>query len=107
MGEGDEEDPPWVAENASLREAMGLPAYSPPQFDDGTPVHRVISQLEATHDLAILLMGVNTAAFDPLEVRIDGNPTFEVGRTRTADGNTIYLMTAEEFRKAVREALEE
>ena len=105
MGEGDPEDPSWVAENAALRERMDLPAYAPPQFEDGTPIHQVISELEATHDVSILLLGVDTEAFDPLEVRIDGEPAFDLDRTRTGDGNTVYLQTAADFRDAVREAL--
>lgn len=105
MGEGDDEDPSWVAENASLREAMGLPTYAPPQFEDGSPIHRVVSELEATHGVSIRLVGVDTTAFDPLQVRIDGEPAFDLDRTRTGDGNTVYLLTAEEFRDAVRETL--
>lgn len=105
MGGGSADEPAWVAENASLREAMGLPAYAVPQFEDGTPIHRVISELEAAHDVSILLLGVDTEAFDPLQVRIDGEPAFDLDRTRTGDGNTVYLMTPEEFREAVRAAL--
>ena len=101
MGEGSSNDPSWVAENISTREQMDLPPYEPPQFKDGTPVHEVVSMLEAEFDVSILLIGVDTEAFDPLDVRIDGVTAFELDRTRTSDGNTVYLMTADEFREAV------
>jgi hypothetical protein len=93
--------PPWAQRNASLRAEMGLPAYEPPRFADGTPTHEVIDALEREYGCTLRFVGVDARYGDDWEVRIDGEPTFRIGRRRTETGNVVYQLTAETFRRRV------
>lgn len=53
----------------------------------------------------IRFVGVDTQS-QRLTVRIDGAPAFSVGRHRDDQGDTVYEMSANEFRKAVEDALD-
>lgn len=99
--------PTWAERNASLRAEMGLPAYEPPQFQDGTPTHEVLDALEHEYDCTIRFVGVDARYGDDWEVHIDGEPTFRIGRRRTEMGNIIYQMSAGAFRRRVVNSLDE
>lgn len=101
----DGDRPDWWAENERLRERQDLPPYEPPTFADGTYVHEVIDRLEAEHGVSLRLLGVNTRYPEDWELRIDGEPAFQVGRSRTDDGNTVYAVDAETFAARVADHL--
>lgn len=97
----DEALPPWAARNASLRADMGLPAFEPPRFEEGTPTHEVNADLEREYDCTVRFVGVDARYGDDWEVRIDGCPAFRIGRHRRESGNIVYQTTAETFRRRV------
>ena len=97
--------PDWWLANERDRVAMDLPAYEPPQFEDGVYVHEVVGELEAAHDCEIRLMGRNVEWGDEWDVLVDRDPAFSVGRTRDDDGNTVYRIDAEAFRERVERAV--
>ena len=98
--------PSWMAHNDGLRTEMGLPPYEPPQFEDGTPTHEVVTRIERECDCTVRFVGVDTRYGDDLDVRLDGRPAFPVGRRRTETGNIVYQMTAAQFRERVRRELD-
>lgn len=101
----DDPRPPWWVENEELRERLELPAYTPPRFRDGTFTHVVTAELEERHGRSIRFFGEDTRYPDDLQVRVDGEPVFSIGRFRDRDGNTVYEMTADEFRRELDQAL--
>lgn len=101
------ERPHWWAENEAIRERLDLPAYEPPRLADGTYTHEVVPALEAAHDCTVRLIGVNTTFPEDWELRVDGETVRQVERRRDGNGNTVYGLTEEELRAAVREAAEQ
>lgn len=101
------EKPDWWRENESLREEMSLPPYRPSIFTDGTYTHTVVADLEAEFGCTIRFVAVNPEYPDDWEVRINDRSVFEIGRYRDENGNTVYEMTAKEFRNTLRERLRE
>lgn len=85
---------------------MDLPEYDPPRFEDGTYLHRVIDELETEYECPIQIVGINPRYPDNWEVKIDGELIFEVGRHRDDDGNTVYELTADQFRRRFHSAME-
>lgn len=94
----DPSKPAWWRENQRLRDQLGLPPYEPPRFRDGTPTYRVTDDLEAEHECTIRFRGKNTSYPDEFDVVVDGSPAFRVGRHRDENANTVYELTADEFR---------
>lgn len=92
-----DEKPDWWRRNARLREEMELPRYDPPRFRDGVYTHSVVPELEQRYGCSIRFVGINTAYLDAWEVRVDGTTAFTVERRRDENGNTVYLLDAEEF----------
>ena len=99
--------PDWWRENERLRAEMDLPEYRPPRFADGTYTHRVTGPLSDEHGCRIQFVGVNTRYPEDWAVRIDGEPAFGIGRHRDEQGNTVYELSADAFREAVEDALDE
>lgn len=104
MFEGDEK-PDWWAENETLRKQLDLPSYEPPRFLDGSYSHEVVPELEAEHACRIQLMGVDTRYPDDWTVRVDGESVMALPRHRDDHGNTVYELTADEFRDALTRRL--
>lgn len=104
---GRDDVPEWWRENEQLKAEMGLPAYEPPRFADGTYTFEIVDRIETAHDCRLRFLGVDTRYEDDWEVRLDGEIAFEVGRRRDDNGNTVYGMTAERFEEAVLEHLDE
>lgn len=104
MFSGDEK-PDWWEENEKLRKQLDLPAYEPPRFLGGTYSHEVVPPLEAEHSCTIQLMGIDTRYPDDWIVRVDGDSVMDLPRHRDDHGNTVYEMTAEEFRNALESQL--
>jgi hypothetical protein len=99
--------PDWWRENERIREERGLPPYDPPRFADGTYVHEVLDRLETDRGVDLRLMGVNTRYPEDWEVRVDGEPAFDIERTRDENGNTVYGLDADAFVRRVDEHLRE
>lgn len=99
--------PEWWRENEAFRDAMGLPSYEPPRFEDGTYAFEVVEAIEDDTDCRVRFLGVDTRYRDDWEVRVDGETAFEVGRRRDDNGNTIYQTTARQFEEAIRNHLTE
>jgi hypothetical protein len=104
-GVPDDERPSWWAENERLREEMSLPPYEPSRFEDGTYTYRVVERIEAEHDCTVRFVAVDPRYPDGWEVRADGERLFPIGRRRDEHGNTVYEMAADEFERAVADAL--
>jgi hypothetical protein len=102
----DDSRPEWWAEIEQWKAEMELPPYEPPRFEDGTYAYEVVEALEDEHGCRVRLLGVNTHHCEDWEVRIDGDTAFEIGRRRDDNGNTIYMITANQFEAAVREHVE-
>ena len=106
-GDGpDEEKPDWWIANERDREAMDLPAYDPPRFEDGVYAHVVVSDLETTHDCEIVFLGMNVDWGDEWDVLVDRKPAFAIGRSRDDDGNTINLLDSGTFRERIERAFD-
>ncbi|WIV65899.1 hypothetical protein [Natrialbaceae archaeon AArc-T1-2] len=103
---GSEQDKPdWWKENNRIREEMDLPPYDPPRFIDGVYLHEVVDDLKAECDCTIRFVGENTEYGDDWDIRIDGDRVAKIGRHRNENANTVYEMTASEFRTLVRSTL--
>ena len=102
----DPDRPAWWRENERLRAEMDLPEYEPPRFQDGTYTYEVTEPLEAAHACRIQFIGLNTNYPEDWEVRVDGDPVLGIGRHRDEHGNTVYEMTADAFRTALRAAMD-
>jgi len=102
-----DERPDWWARNEAIREELDLPTYEPPRLADDTYTHEVVPELEARHDCTVRFIGINTTYPEAWELRVDGEPVRRVPRQRDANGNTVYELTVEELRKAVRAAVED
>lgn len=98
--------PQWWAESAAVKNSLDLPAYDPPRFRDGVYIHEVVNPLEEAHDCDILVGALNPHYPDDWQVWIDREPAFTIGRHRDANGNTVYEMTADQFRDAVIDVVE-
>ncbi len=97
--------PDWWQKNEQLRSELGLPPYEPPRFSDGIYVHNVIPELEEQCNCEIRLIGRDTRYGDEWRVEADGELLFEIGRSRTKSGNTVYECSAETFRSMVAESM--
>jgi hypothetical protein len=85
---------------------MGLPDYRPPRFQDDAYTHEIVPDLERKHHCTIRFIGVNVDYPQDWEVRVDEETVMRIGRHRDGNGNTVYEMTAEEFRIAIEDELE-
>ena len=97
--------PSWWAKNKQLKEELGLPSYEPPRFLDGTYVHNIIPEIEDEYDITVRLQGINTNYPDEWTVSVNHKPLFQVGRRRDNNGNTVYQLSAEEFRERFSEEI--
>lgn len=100
------EKPEWWLRNERDREALGLPEYDPPKFEDDMYVHETVDELEDEYDCSLQILGVGTDYLEEWEVRIDGETAFQIPRYRNENGNTVYRISATEFRSRVADAVE-
>lgn len=103
----DAEKPEWWAANEAVKAEFDLPPYEPPRFADGTHTHEVLPGLEAEFDCEIRFLAVDPRYPEDWEVRVDGDPLFEVGRRRDDQGNTVYQLDADAFTARLRAELGE
>lgn len=106
MTSDDAEDPQWRRTNERLRESLGLPAYEPPRFQDGTHTFEVTDELESRYNCDIRFRGREVRYKDPWEVVVDQTPVLSIERRRDANGNTVFLMDSDEFRQVIRDAFD-
>lgn len=99
--------PEWWRESEQLKAEMGLPAYEPPRFADGTYAYEVVERIEAVYDCHIRFIGVDTRYEEDWEVRVNDEMAFNVGRWRDDNGNTIYQTSAKQFEESIREYLDD
>lgn len=98
-----DDQPDWWTGNERLRRELGLPAYQPPRFENGTLVYRVVAALEERFDCRIRFCGVDLGPADEWPVTVDGVEVGRLPRRRDESGNVVYQCTPEEFRTLVRE----
>lgn len=93
--------PEWWVENEELREFLDLPEYTPPRLADDVYTHEIVSELEERFDCELRFVGIDTRYPEDWELRIDGESAFTIGHRRDENGNTVYTMDAETFRRRV------
>ncbi len=94
----------WV-EQARFRDRYDLPPFRPPRFRDDTPVHPVVSSLEAEHDVEVTFVERDVGS--GWSVEVDGSHAFTVERKRDAATNVVVPMSPSAFRAAVEAAIPE
>lgn len=104
MGNADDE-PEWVDENQQLRREMGLAEYVPPRFEDDVFTHQIVSDIEREFDCSVSFFAFNPTYPDDWTVAVDGDEMFSIGRYRDTDGNTVYTMNSDEFRRQLESEL--
>ena len=100
-----DEKPGWWKKNEDLKSELGLPPYEPPRFHDGSHKYKIIDDLEAELECEVQILGIDPQYPDTWEVRVDGRPLFSIGRVRDEQGNTVYQMSAQEFRETLKSEL--
>lgn len=100
------EKPDWWRENEKIKAVFDLPPYEPPRFLNGTYTHELLPKLEASFDCEIRFVGVDPRYPEDWEVRVDGNPVFEISRRRDEFGNTVYLIEPESFAAQIEDYFE-
>lgn len=98
--------PDWWLENERVKGSLNLPEYEPPQFEDGTYVHKVVEPLEDHYDISIDFVGLNTHYPDDWMIRIDHEQVDSIAHRRNEKGNTVYLKRADEFRNIIVDNME-
>jgi hypothetical protein len=99
--------PDWWDTNQNLRDRYSLPEYNAPRFKEGTYTYEVVSEIEDQYACDVRFIGINTRYPEDWEIRIDGDRVADIARRRDSDGNTVFEMTAEEFREVVEASFEE
>lgn len=102
---GTNRKPAWWSKNEDLKATLDLPPYEPSRFRDGTYVHEVVPELEEGYGVDVRFVGVDPRYPEAWQVRVDGEGAFSIGRQRDDSGNTVYTMTATEFRTTIEAAL--
>jgi len=90
-------------EQARFRDRYDLPPFRPPRFLDDTPVHPVVSALEA--ELGVEVTFVERDVGSGWAVQLDGNHAFTVERQRDVATNVVVPISPSEFRGAVESAI--
>ena len=102
---GCEERPAWWDINQEIRERYDLPEYDAPRFACGTYTHQVVPELERRYDCQIRFIAIDIRYPDDWSVRIDNQFAFKIPIRRTKSGNTIYRISATEFRNRIDDCL--
>lgn len=98
--------PDWWQRNIREHERHQLRPYRPPRFEEGTLVPPLVTDLETTLDLDILLRAVDPAVGDDWSVLVDEAEVATIGRRRSGSGYTVYELLATEFESLVRSAVD-
>lgn len=99
--------PAWWRRNVEEFRRHRMRPYRPPRFADGAVTTAVIEDVEVEHDVDVRVRSVNPHEEGDWKVWVDGEPVAAIGRTRTPEGTARYAVTAGEFRRLVRDAVEE
>lgn len=91
------EQPSWWKKNEKLRDEMGLQSYEPPQFEDETYVHTVVTGLEEDRCCSIQFVAEDPTFPSIWAIEINGEQVQTLQRRKTGKGNIVYSITANEF----------
>lgn len=99
--------PEWWRRNVELHRAYDMRPYRPPRFDDGEAVPPVVDELEREFGVDVALRGFAAADGDAdWDAWVDGERVVALDHRRDESGSSVYGVTAEEFRRLVRDAVE-
>lgn len=99
--------PGWWRRAIREFEEHDLRPYRPPRFENDTPVHEVVRDLEREFEVELGFVCLDDGYRDRWTIRIDGEPVSTVGRHRSPDGYTLYEIRDTEFESLVRDELED
>lgn len=98
--------PDWWRRAIREFEEHDLRPYRPPRFENGTPVHEVVGELEREFGVEIRFASIDTDYREEWTVEVDGEPVATVGRRRSPEGYTLYEIRDTEFASLVRDEIE-
>lgn len=106
MTDHDSSKPDWWDENEELRQDYELPGFEPPSFQDNSFVHEITEELEERYDCSIRFVNRNPAEDGDWVVLLDGTEVLRTDRYRNEDANSVFELSAKEFRAAVEAHVE-
>jgi len=98
--------PDWWRTNVEEFRAHGMRPYRPPRLADGDLSPPLVAALADEFDVDVRFRARNPQSGGPWALVVDGAVVREVDHRRHGDGYTVYGLTSEELRTAVREAVE-
>lgn len=98
--------PAWWRRAIDEFEAFGLRPYRPPRFEDGTPKHEVVADVEAELDVEVAVRGVDVTRGDDWTVYVDDRAVGTIGRRRSPEGYSVFEGSGEAFARRIRAAVE-
>jgi|GEM_PF-840639 len=99
--------PDWWRENVEAFRAHGMRPYRPPQFDDGSLVPELLDRLEGDLGVEITLCKhIGADATESWKALVDGEAVATFDRVRNEEGRSVYSVTAGEFERLLRAAVE-
>jgi hypothetical protein len=98
--------PEWWRRNVEEFREYGMRPYRPPRLADGTLTPPLIEELEAEYGASVRFRAVDPQVGNSWELVVDGDAVCEVEHLRSGDGYTVYDLEEEQFREAVREAVQ-
>lgn len=98
--------PDWWRRHLARFAAHDLRPYRPSRFADGELVPPVVRDLERTYGVTIAFSRRNPQTDAGIDVTVDREAVCRIERTRVPEGYTVYSITAPEFRRLIRAAVE-
>lgn len=99
--------PDWWHRNVEQFRAHGMRPYRPPRFCDDVLTPPIIDDLSAEFEVEIRFRSVASGTDSNWELWVDGRCVETVERRREAEGYTVYELSSDEFRRRVREAVDQ
>jgi len=100
--------PEWWQRNVEIHRANDMRPYRPPRFADGESIPPVVEDLERELGVRVSLRGFAAADGDAnWGAWVNGERVASIDHRRTESGASRYGLGSEEFRRLVREAIEE
>ncbi len=94
--------PSWWQQAIETFQTHDLRPYRPPQFEDGTPKHEVVEQLEDALEIDIRFVCLEVENATNWTVLVDNTPIGRIGHRRSPEGYSVYEMGSEDFEHFVR-----
>lgn len=98
--------PDWWRENVEEFRAHGMRPYRPPRLADGELSPPLLADLRAEFGVEVRFRAHNPQSGGTWWLVVDGEAVREVDHRRHGDGYTVYGLTSEAVRAAVRAAVE-